>query len=122
MTRQIKFRAWQIDWKNNGIEQGRLIQWEDIRDDFAQIQNETSNFILMQFTGLLDSKGKEIYEGDIVKNNHGVIWSIEWIYRCSKYVLRRNNNTFALSSALVKRGVITVVGNIYENSQLLTDK
>lgn len=45
-----------------------MIQWEMIRDDFASVQDETSYFIIMQFTGVLDKNGKEIYQGDVVRS------------------------------------------------------
>lgn len=77
MTRQIKFRAWEIDWKNDGKIQGRMIQWPDIRDEFALIQDKTSQFVLMQWTGLVDPKGKEIYEGDLLRSK-GKVVLIHW--------------------------------------------
>lgn len=57
MNREIKFRAW-----NNGQ------MWEifDLLNPKEPIDNWPKGNILMQFTGLKDKNGKEIYEGDVV--------------------------------------------------------
>ena len=74
----------------------------------------------MQFTGLKDKNGKEIYESDIVRTYGGTIF---------RYVEYRKN-LFALISASSgveiefpdREGSIEVIGNIYENPELIGDK
>ena len=76
----------------------------------------------MQFTGLYDKKGKEIYEGDVVS------WGV---YKDDKDIVRFNEGRFLLRDYYVSyqdnpndaygEGInrLEVIGNIYENPELL---
>ena len=98
-------------------------------------------FIPIQFTGLLDKNRKEIYEGDIVVKK-GYIWfdegkpnyrgTVEWIYsqwqvvaHCINVDKRGISNGIneGLNDDGVEEGKKSgweIIGNIYENPELLT--
>lgn len=87
----------------------------------------TKDFILMQFTGLLDRTNKEIYEGDIVeiKEENEPYWMGEVIWD----VYRWDGDGFYMShydnpGELFSQGTkyIAVIGNIYENPELINKK
>lgn len=79
---------------------------------------EEDNWKVMMFTGLLDRFGKEIYEGDIVKNND-LVWLISWsnvgcYIMALKDEVKGNENLFIDEAQYSE-----VIGNIYSNPELL---
>lgn len=94
-NRIIKFRAWDIKRKELFFP-SQLSTYTDSNDGplkTIRFQGDyTSNSILMQFTGLLDKQGKEIYEGDIFRVEEDsedliyylvVVWVQEWCMFCT---------------------------------------
>lgn len=122
--REIKFRAWHTEHKTmvNGTT-GWLTIWDggfSYRDKCGYSENE--NLILMQFTGLHDKNGEEIYEGDVVMFEWGhfyghpnIVTPIKWEDAgWHPFLLEWRDNTGEFVSENA-----TVIGNIYENPELL---
>lgn len=125
MDREIKFRAWdhfnQTMWKQNGL------------GNFFTSIERFNKITLMQFTGLYDKNGKEIYEGDILGGfPHGnaiVKWNIE--YACFESITfyetvdeAGQSSTEEIKSLLANElkscyDSWQVIGNIFENPNLL---
>ena len=130
--RPIKFRAW--DKKYKVMDDDFLIDCDGKIWDAPRMTYDTPNreiaredddrFILMQFTGLHDKNGKEIYEGDIfiVKNIHDgdeCIWGdgkpIPQTVTWDKIGFEFGNSTRIIYAPYD----FEVIGNIYENGSLL---
>ena len=82
-------------------------------DTYITVTPET----VQQSTGLKDKNGKLIYEGDIVKQNK-TIYSVNWCDG-SFCFLNTNNINFLADSVTPERQII--IGNIYENKELLNE-
>ena len=138
--REIKFRAWdkyKKEWlggiDGSGSEGGFNLLGEctligGILDQPYYTQNVFERLyrdvIVMQYTGLHDKNGKEIYEGDIVHNTAKYykpdIHSIyEVKYRGSCFIAFGRNNRRKYLAQLQKDEII---GNIHENPELLNQK
>jgi uncharacterized phage protein (TIGR01671 family) len=122
--RDIKFRLWDKDNKQM-----------DLSPDFDYIDGQIwialVHYELMQYTGLKDKNGREIYEGDILKTlDEQEIYEYdefgtaiqhlgyEEAYRLK--VVKYEKGQFSVIWNTPSRE-IEVVGNIYENSKLLEE-
>jgi uncharacterized phage protein (TIGR01671 family) len=123
--RQIKFRIWDILKKEfvYGLfidELGDIYQFKYVGLSVTLIQEIPTPYISMQFTGLTDRNGKEIYEGDICKwFGHECINGIQARPERQFVVDWNFDKLFQLKNIIENNGTLEVVGNIYENSELL---
>ena len=110
MNREIKFRAWDMDLNimmidMNPVELSMMIP---------------PRAVILQYTGLKDKNGKEIYEGDVVKFSGTVcdtaICAVE--FHEGRFIFRLDE--FSHRDIMGWRNV-EVLGDIYENPELLED-
>jgi len=128
MNRKLKFRIW---FPKDAFGPDRMIYSPRIYVEDNELEDN-----IMQFTGLYDKNGKEIFEGDILSDDE---INIEVIYvegtfgaqfikskYCREYGLFMGYHTLQNDFAFdLDKGRITnfaVVGNIFENPKLLNTK
>jgi len=134
--RELKFRIWHKTKKAMSSEfriedfilLGKANQTAIL---FSKLEEWWKDVILLQYTGLKDKNGKEIYEGDILLINYpyyklpngrnGIVVSLDMEYQYNDNKLRSNFYTRVCSFSGTNPDFWEVIGNIYENSELLDD-
>ena len=144
--RNIKFRAYikedyneelvgkMLDVSSIHLKTGKVIIGYSLRNsNYGNKSFLYKNIELMQYTGLHDKNGKEIYEGDIVKiNAHSYdfgfekdrIGEIRFIEGCFGFYKQLSEKEYLFNELSTEFGYgeleyYEVIGNIYENSNLL---
>ncbi len=139
MNKDIKFRAWQINFR-------KMWPHDRIKYDAAIVQHHEGHIHLMEYTGLKDKNLVEIYEGDIVSCPSGTVQDIKDVeidgefYKAYKpnppiyYIVYREGYAFFLGTRNNSKyaGILNhqhnkmhfdveVIGNIYQNPELLEE-
>lgn len=135
MSRAIKFRVWSRKegtwekWFTFLCGDGYLYQENYQGVDPAYDQG---NYVIQQFTGLLDSNNKEIYEGDILKvPNRDTLYKVVYYEYIASFQflpidydvdvmtfrMRTNYNNYIANMRMTE--TYSIIGNIFENPELL---
>jgi uncharacterized phage protein (TIGR01671 family) len=127
-NRELKFRVWLHDTKEWGN-----VSCIEVFNSTGKLEYlyQDQPYTIQQYTGLKDSKGNEIYEGDIVKYNpddrtierEGIIeWSNYyhgWTIRDKQCYPESNYGVFSLASPFMSFNDVEIICHIFENPELL---
>ena len=128
--REIKFRAWdKIDEKMLYPKNTQLVYHGESSDtgwtalQYGRYSETKNHIILLQFAGLHDKNGKEIYEGDIVKIKFGIPPKDRkkgnWTFDTEIKVVEWDKYLHGFISLIPPKEDIEVIGNIFESPELL---
>lgn len=117
--REIKFRGWDGEVK-------RMWSWRELCNTHfcaSLYSHGDGSWEVMQYTGLHDKNGKEIYEGDIVSTfepDEGSLFE-EVVFENGTFKLRCMSDNTKINYPLgsLRSKYIEVIGNIYENPELI---
>jgi hypothetical protein len=125
MSREIKYRAWlkeenkmviveTIDFSEKSIQ---YLEKNEIIDAYLLRRMIFEDIELMQYTGIKNKNGLEIYEGDIIICKYGpeIMMEVKWIDEGFRTLGKYNGDNYV---GYVKNSA-EVIGNIYENPELL---
>jgi uncharacterized phage protein (TIGR01671 family) len=146
--REYKFRAWDKENKemlyqgsntthNNGVMDCRIVFDELGFGVLVRLYGEVryeyrDNCELMQYTGMTDKNGKEIYEGDILRlwrsvgekgqlrGEYAYLLPVEYCELWTQFVVVDKPNKIQMG-IWKEFGAFEVIGNIYENPELLKE-
>jgi len=142
MNRKIKFRAWgrYDEWQEDGEKRqwkmidGDSLAFEEFLPLCDLLEDVEDEEYFMQFTGLHDKSGKEIYEGDIVRwddGSNGKYWRMAEVFydndaamfsfrliRCINCGLQPGY-IFGGSFRYRITNQLEIIGNIFENPELI---
>ena len=125
MSREFKYRAWlkeekkmviveTIDFSEKSIQ---YLEKNEIIDAYLLRRMIFEDIELMQYTGIKNKNGLEIYEGDIIICKYGpeIMMEVKWIDEGFRTLGKYNGDNYV---GYVKNSA-EVIGNIYENPELL---
>lgn len=131
MNREIKFRIWDKrskrfcgNLKNYllNIHSGELevANYSDLYEEWYYSQHMENEYIVQQYTGLKDSKGNEIYEGDIIS---GEFYDTEYHHsETIKAEVVFNNGAFNIAIREWHKPSLKIIGNVMENPELIKNE
>lgn len=137
MNRELKFRVWAEDHMVYLTQAG--LQYFDFEGNYAlsfvvdgysgfwghenyeKCSELANTFPIMQFTGLLDKHGKEIYEGDILKSERGHQGTVEWEPAIASFFINCKDGAWSFNEGNMARGLqleyTEIIGDIYQTTQ-----
>ncbi len=128
MSRVNKYRAWNKEkkimcYKHEDEEQHWFdgVCCSDVEMINGRLNSRLSAYEYMQYIGVDDKNGKEIYEDDIVLSDDGKVGKVQWFEEHLAFMIwcvTDNKVYFAYDNDFLK---LEVIGNVYENAVLLKE-
>ena len=134
IMREIKFRAWDTDDKEMyyplalAVVDNASLSLSPLRCCKDGNRAYKPNHPLMQFTGLKDKNGKEIYEGDIVKGvgvtsyDKPIIRIVSFDDASARFGLTDVRGNITFEPLKWTSFPLEIIGNIYENPDLFSER
>lgn len=111
--REIKFRAWCNDTK-------RMLTDVSCDSAFLNEQLNDGMFHYLQYTGLKDKNEKSIFEGDLLSYENKDTRKVYWNDNDASYWVQNNNSNMPIFELFwPRKPVVEIIGNIYENVDLI---
>jgi uncharacterized phage protein (TIGR01671 family) len=132
---EVNFRAWDKGVK--GLKKPKMISFETISRSWHLhefLNPEKYGKVIMQSTGVCDIDGQKIYEGDVLEKTKGelegkipdkfkkVVGNRKRVeFKDGSFVLKRSNasDSYRLSSLIIRYYGFKIIGNVFENPELL---
>lgn len=138
---RLKFKIWDKENKrflikcidNIGINDKQCIDTNEFKSNVfsyldwenGSIRLNSKKYVVLQYIGLKDMKGKEIYEGDIIKDMDNLYYKVIYIKESACFVfspIRKDTKIkFSFSFRKSNNREMEVVGNIFENRDFSKD-
>ena len=119
--REFKFRVWDSYHQE-------MINWSKYKDELVSedfINHGKGPLVVMQYTGLKDMKGKEIYEGDIVefrpwRGEETENYIVKYISDDASFRgIKEKKSSIKVLSLINSEQGLKIIGNIFENLELV---
>ena len=122
--REIRFRAWHKENKTMVyFDNAKVVKDQYQAHHLVKLMAGHYGDVLMQYTGLQDKNGKDIYESDLLRNESGRICVVNWHefagWDCEPVVIVRNDDSHGFKLNCWDRW-IEKIGDIHQNPELLT--
>ena len=116
-----KYRAWYTPFK--GEEFGQEMKYGQAGRLITHAEMSPDKYILMQSTGLKDKNGVDVYQGDIIRCTSGCLHEVIWLEEYGGTFIGGMPAWYlsGLRNGYSWTGREEVIGNIYENPELMKE-